>query len=246
MAFTQPRTWVAGEVPTAVLLNAQIRDNNNELALHAHTGGSGSGSSALGGTIGLTHIDFRDAAAPTGAGGTITRLYSSGSQVGRVEPGGTAAIFSTSGHEHSIGTVQYATNSSGTPTGTGTLLVQDDALLVNTFAFPVGTVVAGGGSGSRALVVAGGCSVAMHAGASPIVEVRFNRDGTAMAGSLSKNIPPIQAGTIGRPVALTYSTVLLNEASATSTFEALFYTSDTTASTHVYGRWIFVREVKQS
>jgi hypothetical protein len=38
MAWTTPRTWVAGEVLTAALLNAQLRDNFNELDVAKITG----------------------------------------------------------------------------------------------------------------------------------------------------------------------------------------------------------------
>lgn len=48
MAWTEPRTWADGEVPTATQFNEQFRDNQNELALHAHGGGSGSGTARLG------------------------------------------------------------------------------------------------------------------------------------------------------------------------------------------------------
>jgi len=33
MAWTTPRTWVTGEVPTAVLMNAHVRDNLNQTAV---------------------------------------------------------------------------------------------------------------------------------------------------------------------------------------------------------------------
>ena len=36
MAWTAPRTWVAGEVPTASIMNAHLRDNELVLSTHIH------------------------------------------------------------------------------------------------------------------------------------------------------------------------------------------------------------------
>lgn len=47
MAWTDPRTWVAGEQVTAALLNAQVRDNLDVLDQHDHDGTDGNGSPDL-------------------------------------------------------------------------------------------------------------------------------------------------------------------------------------------------------
>ena len=47
MAWTTPRTWTDGEIPTATIMNAQIKANHELIATHTHTGASGMGSSSL-------------------------------------------------------------------------------------------------------------------------------------------------------------------------------------------------------
>ncbi len=44
MAWTTPRTWVAGETPTAAQFNAHVRDNLDALSLHTHDGSAGDGA----------------------------------------------------------------------------------------------------------------------------------------------------------------------------------------------------------
>lgn len=44
MAWTAPRTWVAGEILTAGNMNTHVRDNLNALSTHRHTGSAGDGA----------------------------------------------------------------------------------------------------------------------------------------------------------------------------------------------------------
>lgn len=44
MAWTAPRTWASGEVPTAAQFNAHIRDNFGALDQHSHDGSAGDGA----------------------------------------------------------------------------------------------------------------------------------------------------------------------------------------------------------
>ena len=44
MAWSTPRTWTAGETPTAAQFNAHIRDNLLALDQHAHSGAAGDGA----------------------------------------------------------------------------------------------------------------------------------------------------------------------------------------------------------
>ncbi len=44
MAWSTPRTWVAGETPTAAQFNAHVRDNLTALSTHAHSGAAGDGA----------------------------------------------------------------------------------------------------------------------------------------------------------------------------------------------------------
>ncbi len=52
MAWTTPRTWIVGEVPTAALMNTHVRDNLSFLGVtHDHSGDAGDG-----GNLGLGHV----------------------------------------------------------------------------------------------------------------------------------------------------------------------------------------------
>ncbi len=44
IAWSTPRTWVAGETPTAAQFNAHLRENPVALDQHAHTGNAGDGA----------------------------------------------------------------------------------------------------------------------------------------------------------------------------------------------------------
>ena len=54
MAWTAPRTYVAGEILTAVILNADIQANLVNLDQHAHSGAAGDGEQFL------TSLDYSD------------------------------------------------------------------------------------------------------------------------------------------------------------------------------------------
>jgi hypothetical protein len=98
MAWTAPIVYVVGTMVTHATLNAHLRDNLKELGLHRHSGGSGSGSAALGS---LTMVTFIDAAAPAAPGAGLTRVFSTGTTVGiRSGAAGAALIISNSTHTH--------------------------------------------------------------------------------------------------------------------------------------------------
>lgn len=79
MAWTAPRTWVAGEVVTAALLNTHVRDNLSylkdlavatpTLGSNVVTAGEGSESYRKGDTV--TLAVYVQAAGPVAAGGTL-------------------------------------------------------------------------------------------------------------------------------------------------------------------------------
>ena len=70
MVWTAPRTWVNGEVPTDVLMNAQIKANLEALDQHQHGGGAGGGDSNL---AGLDTVDFDDQAGSPAVLGKLQR-----------------------------------------------------------------------------------------------------------------------------------------------------------------------------
>ena len=89
MAWTTPKTWTTDEIILASgagSLNEQIRDNLNQLSVHAHTGAAGDGSSTLSGVSfsNIAGFQFADQAADPTVDGTIQRngvniLYYDGS-----------------------------------------------------------------------------------------------------------------------------------------------------------------------
>ena len=72
MAWTTPRTYVADEILTAAILNADHKANLDVLSTHAHSGAAGMGSSSLGNLVKET---FTDASAPAAPGAGLTALY---------------------------------------------------------------------------------------------------------------------------------------------------------------------------
>ena len=172
MAWSAPRTWVSGEIPTAAQLNTDLRDNLNELALHSHSGGSGSGTAALGSLVSVTYID---AAAPAAPGGTLTRTYSSSTGFFWRNAGG---IFSaaTAGHEHSVAIASLAAVQAASATnGTwyGTLTTNNAFATVAVFTSTVG------GTGSRATVTLASISFMNSSASAATGTVRFSNSSLA-------------------------------------------------------------------
>ena len=159
MAWTAPRTWASGEIPTAAQLNTDLRDNLNELSRHAHGGGSGSGTAALGNLVSMTFID---AAAPSAPGGTLTRVYSSSTGLFWRNAGGIFSAGAAS-HEHSVAYASLqggAVGTGGTAGAAGVTLNHFGALgtagTFSTFLTQPATV---GGTGSRAVFAYGQISL---------------------------------------------------------------------------------------
>ena len=100
MAWTTPRTWTDGEIPTATILNAQIKANHEFLATHTHTGASGMGSSALAPIYVTTTDQGSDPDAP---GSSKLIVYSqSGLLKSRAGASGAEKVYSTTDHTHTI------------------------------------------------------------------------------------------------------------------------------------------------
>lgn len=101
MAWTAVPTTKVGTMYDAPALNVRLRDNLTELDQHDHSGGSGSGTRALGGSAtGFTVVYFRDGAAPAAPTGTITVLFTSGSMLGHRSSGGAALMLTSTAHTH--------------------------------------------------------------------------------------------------------------------------------------------------
>src|SRR3990167_10598347 len=191
MAWTAPVTWVDGQIPTAALFNQQFRDNHNELALHAHAGGSGSGTAALGP---LSNATFSDAPAPTGAGGTVTRVYSTVGTVGWVSASGSVFLAANTTHEHILTAVQTLP-ANGSSTGTGSSIDAHEVTRVNATAHVVSsaaTLAASmavqtatiGGNGSRRVFISGAVVTYESNNGSGTVRFSILRDSTVLTTAL--------------------------------------------------------------
>lgn len=98
MAWTAPRTWVTGEVVTAALFNTHLRDNQNAISTHGHSGSGGDGGTALGN---LVQEKFADAAPVSAPGSGLTTIYTvSGVPHMRAGAGGADTEISIAGHVH--------------------------------------------------------------------------------------------------------------------------------------------------
>uniref|UniRef100_A0A6M3JRN9 Uncharacterized protein n=1 Tax=viral metagenome TaxID=1070528 RepID=A0A6M3JRN9_9ZZZZ len=116
MAWPTVRVWTTGEMVTAALLNAQVRDPQVCLNLHAHEGGSGSGTAGMGPLVSVGGAVAATAESPSVA--ALTRLFAVGTDwhfrsmgaAGGIFPytfpfsfwagGGTDNTISTIGHTH--------------------------------------------------------------------------------------------------------------------------------------------------
>lgn len=70
MAWTTPKTWADGDIVTAVLLNTHIKDNQEFLSVHTHSGAAGQGNDEL---AGIDSIAFDDQSASPNAAGELQR-----------------------------------------------------------------------------------------------------------------------------------------------------------------------------
>ena len=100
MAWTTPRTWTDGEIPTATIMNAQIKANHELIATHTHTGASGMGSSSLAPIYVTTTDQGSDPDAP---GSSKLVVYSQGGLLkSRAGASGAEKVYSTTDHTHTI------------------------------------------------------------------------------------------------------------------------------------------------
>ena len=235
MVWTAPRTWASGEVVTAAALNTDLRDDLNELTLHKHAGGSGSGSATLGN---LVTVDFIDAAVPAAPGGTLTRVFSSATLFGWINAGGTFLV-ATSSHEHSIASATIvATGHLVATTGGGTTITNWGTISGSGTTTLIASVFTASGTGSRTVLVAG--FVAMHnapaIGASGTFELR--RDATVL--ETRTNIVTATANYVH-----IFSTIEYNRPSGSVTY-ALVYRATAGDTLHILGRAIYVNEFRQA
>ena len=235
MVWTAPRTWVAGEVVAAADLNTDLRDNLNELSAHTHSGGSGSGSSAL---SNLTWEDFSQQAAPAAPGGTLTRIFATTTLLGWINAGGTfyAAV---TGHEHAIATATLVSTGGITSTVNATLITKIGSIFGSATTTLIASVFTASGTGSRAVEAIGVLGIYNIVATASTATLELRRDATIIAST----IHDLSVAT--RMVTVTISTVELNMPSGSVTY-ALIYRSLANQSSQVVVNTVYVREFRQN
>src|SRR5688500_12838419 len=109
MAWTSPRTWTVGQIVTAAQLNVDIRDNENALSTHGHTGAAGEGV-LIGGVSYTTTTRFQD---DFMGGGTSTGLIGEkGWSLTLVSTGGVTPLTAVASHPGILRMSTGATSSS--------------------------------------------------------------------------------------------------------------------------------------
>ena len=99
MAWTTPRTWADGDIPTAALLNTHVRDNLNALSTHTHSGAAGDGNDEMTGVDTITIDD--SGSTPAAPGSSKVKIFSE-SETLKIRAGasGAATALSLSDHTH--------------------------------------------------------------------------------------------------------------------------------------------------
>ena len=234
MAWTAPRTWVSGEIVTAVALNTDLRDNLNELASHDHSGGSGSGSLDIGP---VRLVDFFDAL-PAAPGGTLTRVFAQASLVTWRNAGGifTAAV---TGHEHAIATATLVSTGEITSTVNGTTITKIGSIFGSATTTLIASVFTASGTGSRAVEAVAVLGIYNIVATASTSTVELRRDATIIAST----IHDLSVATRMRTIVL--STVELNRPSGSVTY-ALVYRSLANQSSQLLTNVVYVREFRQA
>ena len=98
MAWTNPRTFQTGDLVDDDMLNAQLRNNLNELSTHVHNGSGGEGTSTLAGVDSITFDDV--SSTPTAPSANDIIIYSEGGLIKYRLPSGTVKTLSTTAHTH--------------------------------------------------------------------------------------------------------------------------------------------------
>ena len=231
MVWTAPRTWTSGEVVTAAALNTDLRDNMNELVLHRHSGGSGSGSNALGS---LTSVDFIAAAVPAAPGGTLTRAFATATLFGWINAGGTLYA-ATSGHTHAFADIAVVSTGNQTAAGGGTSVEVFSAIVASATTTLIVTTYTSGGTGSRTVFVLGivGFQNVLATGGTNTFELR--RDAVVIATALFDHA-------VGsKNTLMLISTAEANRPSGSVTY-GVFCRSSATGTLYILERAIVVKE----
>jgi hypothetical protein len=242
MAWTSPRTWVAGEVPTAALLNTYLRDNQTILSGHGHTGSAGDGTRALKPQT----INLVATGTPSAPGTGTMILYGSADRV-HLRSSSTVTSMQELNHEHTLGHVQDVTLAGST---TGTLAEMGTShYFIRTIGDNFGTTQFGtsltvGGTGSRAVVSNGVLVILSRSSGSGsgTVESRLLRAGTVVSTN-AITITQTTGTSSGQTIVLRDTE--LNVAAGAYAYTLQLRRVNADVQFDVIGRAILLTEVKQ-
>ena len=254
--YTPPSTWASGTVVRSTFLDVQVKGNMEYMGTTHHhaTGTAGEGAGYLGP---VTYFDNLGAAVPSApTNSTIARVFATATSLGWRASNSSTYYFGDTLHEHSIGTVTYATNDNtfagGEGAASGTALV-GPAIYTQQRVFgsigtnaTISTAITVGGSGSRAVSLVGGHTVRKSSGDGLGNFIILLRNGVSL-GSVSWNLRGGGTGSTFAYMSMkTHGTVLLNEASGSVTYGVISKGSAGNSNHDIFGKAISVLEIKQS
>tara|TARA_S200002703_G_scaffold159912_1_gene175434 strand:- start:5232 stop:5930 length:699 start_codon:yes stop_codon:yes gene_type:complete len=230
MAWTAPRTYVDGEILTAAILNADIRDNLLVLDTHGHDGTSGDGAATL---PSLDEIQF-DHQSGLGAGesGHAAMWMASDGTVRTHNNGGSELTLADTTHTHTqaegseyikdIGSNFNLTSTSYANTQTQAATPSDST------------------GSSQYLIVQSGHGAARNVtGTSSTYHIRLLKDSVQQVET-SKAI----GSTVETSVSLQLSTSYIALANSSTNFQIENKKSGTASNVQVYGLGTLVREMQ--
>lgn len=241
--WTAPVSWADGTVIRATFVDEQLSSNMAVVSTHTHGGASGQGGSAIGP---LVYADYAGAAAPAPpTDSTVLRYYATATSFAFITSASATFLLSDATHEHAVANVTYTPvqGSSGNLAGQGKTII---SVLGTVSTGTLSTAVSIGGTGSRAVYIAGGAFFENTNPGTSLIRVELQDDGVIIATVEATSND--SAGTRSGKGAF-HSTLLLNVAAGSVTYSIaarLTTLTGTNTPRSMSGNWLDIREIKQA
>lgn len=243
--WTAPAAFVDGTVVKATFMDEQLSSNMAVVSTHTHSGASGQGGSAIGP---LVYSDYAAGAAPAPpTNATIVRTYATATSFAFITSATATFLLAEATHEHSIASTQSVPvqGSQGATFAGGAAVV---SIIPNFNTASTGTLssaVSIGGTGSRAVHVAGGGFFSDTNPGTSMIRVELRTDGviSSTSDSTSNDVDGTASGK-----SAFHSTLLTNVAAGSVTYSitAKRTTLTGTNSGAMFSNWLDIREVRQA
>jgi hypothetical protein len=232
MAWTAPRTYVDGEIITAAIINADIRDNLLVLDTHGHDGTSGDGVATL---PSLDEIQW-DHAATLGAGET-------GHAAMWMDSSGVVHTHNAGGSELSLAVTTH-THTQAEGTGNDTVLASGAAVNLSSTSYTGTTTQAqtpsdSTGSAQYAVVHSGYGAVRNVTGNTGTYHIRLLKDAVQQVET-----SVAVSTTVSHQASVIDDTVYIALANSSTDFSIEHKKSGTASSHDVHGFGTIVREIQ--